>query len=73
MKILFVCTDFNRSGAALAAGIGSRFGTGIKQLTPIDNNNHLIMPYGWIQGLSLPTRETVEEAIKMLFEEVQAG
>ena len=31
------------------------------------------MPYGWIQGLSLPTRETVEEAIKMLFEEMQAG
>ena len=31
------------------------------------------MPYGWIQGLSLPTRETVEEAIKMLFEGMQAG
>lgn len=29
----------------LAAGIGSRFGTGIKQLTPIDNNNHLIIDY----------------------------
>lgn len=29
----------------LAASIGSRFGTGIKQLTPIDNNNHLIIDY----------------------------
>ena len=29
----------------LAAGIGSRFGTGIKQLTPVDNNNHLIIDY----------------------------
>lgn len=29
----------------LAAGIGSRFGTGIKQLTPIDNNYHLIIDY----------------------------
>ncbi|MDO5137253.1 MAG: NTP transferase domain-containing protein [Oscillospiraceae bacterium] len=29
----------------LAAGIGSRFGEGIKQLTPIDNNGHLIIDY----------------------------
>ena len=31
--------------AILAAGIGSRFGTGIKQLTPIDENGHLIIDY----------------------------
>ena len=29
----------------LAAGIGSRFGGGIKQLEPVDNNNHIIMDY----------------------------
>ncbi|MBQ8995755.1 MAG: nucleotidyltransferase [Oscillospiraceae bacterium] len=29
----------------LAAGIGSRFGGGIKQLEPIDENNHLIIDY----------------------------
>ena len=29
----------------MAAGIGSRFGGGIKQLEPVDNNNHIIMDY----------------------------
>jgi len=29
----------------LAAGIGSRFGGGIKQLTPVDEYNHLIIDY----------------------------
>ena len=29
----------------MAAGIGSRFGGGIKQLTPIDDNGHIIMDY----------------------------
>ena len=29
----------------MAAGIGSRFGTGIKQLEPVDDANHLIMDY----------------------------
>ena len=28
-----------------AAGIGSRFGTGIKQLEPVDDANHIIMDY----------------------------
>ena len=28
-----------------AAGIGSRFGEGIKQLEPVDSNNHIIMDY----------------------------
>ena len=27
----------------MAAGIGSRFGTGIKQLEPVDASNHIIM------------------------------
>ena len=30
-------------------------------------------PYGWVQGLSLPTRETVEATIQMLLAEKQAG
>ena len=29
----------------MAAGIGSRFGGGIKQLEPVDNNKHIIMDY----------------------------
>ena len=29
----------------MAAGIGSRFGTGIKQLEPVDDENHIIMDY----------------------------
>ena len=29
----------------MAAGIGSRFGTGIKQLEPVDAANHIIMDY----------------------------
>ena len=29
----------------LAAGIGSRFGDGVKQLTPVDGNGHLIIDY----------------------------
>ena len=29
----------------MASGIGSRFGEGIKQLEPVDSNNHIIMDY----------------------------
>ena len=29
----------------MAAGIGSHFGTGIKQLEPVDDANHIIMDY----------------------------
>lgn len=32
----------------MAAGIGSRFGTGIKQLEPVDDANHIIIPPVWI-------------------------
>ena len=32
----------------MAAGIGSRFGTGIKQLEPVDDANHIIMDYSMI-------------------------
>ena len=30
----------------MAAGIGSRFGTRIKQLEPVDDANHIIIPLG---------------------------
>lgn len=29
----------------IAAGIGSRFETGIRQLEPVDASNHIIMEY----------------------------
>ena len=29
----------------MAAGIGSQFGTGIKQLEPVDDVGHIIMDY----------------------------
>ena len=29
----------------MAAGIGRRFGTGIKQLEPVDDAGHIIMDY----------------------------
>ena len=29
----------------MAAGIGSRFGGGIKQLEPVDDKGHIIMDY----------------------------
>ena len=29
----------------MAVGIGSRFGTGIKQLATVDSSNHIIMDY----------------------------
>ena len=34
----------------MAAGIGSRFGTGIKQLEPVDDSQHIIMDYS-IHGI----------------------
>ena len=35
----------HRARLIMAAGIGSRFGTGIKQLEPVDASNHIIMDY----------------------------
>ena len=39
----------------MAAGIGSRFGTGIKQLEPVDDAGHIIMDYS-IEMLQLLLR-----------------
>ena len=48
----------------MAAGIGSRFGTGIKQLEPVDDSNHIIMDYFDIQ---LQPFEELEKAMKWKF------
>ena len=37
----------------MAAGIGSRFGTGIKQLEPVDASNHII---SCEKGFCIPDR-----------------
>lgn len=37
--------DMKTTLLIMAAGIGSRFGTGIKQLEPVDASNHIIMDY----------------------------
>lgn len=40
-----VLTPLGKEILTMAAGIGSRFGTGIKQLEPVDASNHIIMDY----------------------------
>ena len=35
----------------MAAGIGSRFGTGIKQLEPVDDAGHIIIFYNTVGGM----------------------
>lgn len=43
----------------MAAGIGSRFGNGIKQLEPVDNNNHIIMDYSIHDAIEAGFNEVV--------------
>ena len=43
----------------MAAGIGSRFGTGIKQLEPVDDANHIIRPQ-WGQVLEMRDESSVK-------------
>lgn len=43
----------------MAAGIGSRFGKGIKQLEPVDNNNHIIMDYSIHDAIEAGFNEVV--------------
>ena len=38
-------TERSKTLVILAAGIGSRFGGGVKQLTPVDDNGHLIIDF----------------------------
>ena len=37
--------SMNTTLLIMAAGIGSRFGTGIKQLEPVDDAGHIIIDY----------------------------
>jgi len=41
----------NKTLVILAAGIGSRFGTGIKQLAPVDDHGHLIIDYSILDAI----------------------
>ena len=43
----------------MAAGIGSRFGGGIKQLTPIDDAGHIIMDYSIHDAIRAGCRKVV--------------
>ena len=43
----------------MAAGIGSRFGGGIKQLEPVDSNNHIIMDYSIHDAMEAGFNEVV--------------
>lgn len=43
----------------MAAGIGSRFGEGIKQLEPVDSNNHIIMDYSIHDAIEAGFNEVV--------------
>ena len=55
--------------------LSDSFGNEIYSARRIDQLNGKIVegiPYGWVQGLSLPTRKTVEDTIQMLFDEMQA-
>ena len=44
-QIKTIRRDMNTTLLIMAAGIGNRFGTGIKQLEPVDASNHIIMDY----------------------------
>ena len=57
----------------MAAGIGSRFGTGIKQLEPVDDANHIIMDYSIYDALVAGFNHvvfTIRKDIEKEFKEV---
>lgn len=45
MKYTWEVESFGNNILIMAAGIGSRFGGGIKQLEPVDDKGHIIMDY----------------------------
>lgn len=47
----------------MAAGIGSRFGTGIKQLEPVDASNHIIMDYSIHDAIKAGFKEFFEKEV----------
>ena len=50
----------------MAAGIGSRFGGGIKQLEPVDETGHIIMDYSIHDAIEAGFKEDVA-AVKESF------
>ena len=44
---------------SMAAGIGSRFGEGIKQLTPVDDYGHVIMDYSVYDAIEAGFNEII--------------
>ena len=53
----------------MAAGMGSRFGSGIKQLEAVGNNNEIIMDFSihdaieaWFNKIIFVIREDIEDA-----------
>ena len=55
----------------MAAGIGSRFGTGIKQLEPVDDADHIIMDYSIHDAIEAGFNHVVFIIRKDIFEEFE--
>ena len=49
----------------MAAGIGSRFGTGIKQLEPVDDAGHIIMDYSIHDAIEAGFNHVVFISVRM--------
>ena len=56
----------------MAAGIGSRFGTGIKQLEPVDDAGHIIMDYSIHDALEVGFNHVVFIVRKDIEQEFKA-
>ena len=50
----------------MAAGIGSRFGTGIKQLEPVDDAGHIIMDYSIHDSIGVRPHKAVPDIKRAL-------
>ena len=57
----------------MAAGIGSRFGTGIKQLEPVDASNHIIMDYSIHDAIEAGFNQVVTLEAKKAKADVKAA
>ena len=53
----------------MAAGIGSRFGGEIKQLEPVDNNNHIIMDYSIHDAIEAGFNQVIGKRITSICKE----
>ena len=47
----------------MVAGIGSRFGTGIKQLEPVDDANYIIMDYSIHDAIARISRRSSKRSL----------